>query len=125
MSLRGLVIFFGLLSMMGHTSSEWTQDLSAEVRDNFISSHGVRLIRVDVNLKTHEAKLKLVRSGLGSDVSLWRMTVSAGEDDVPISWDPNTRAWQFHYELDKHYTVYISKRKNNIETVPYLWAELP
>jgi hypothetical protein len=107
------------------TFRDWDPNLKAEYDNGFVSRGGVQVLHVELNKENKEGTKKLLQTGLAADVALWRVNLIANGKETSIAWDPNKKAWIFKYDPSHHYVMYVSKRKNNIETFRYLWVELP
>lgn len=102
----------------------WPIELKAEINENLVIKDKQPILHVDLK-KEDEVNIKVLAKSFAADPAVWKFLVRtrAGRS-VKIDYDAASKVWFFKREDSKQYTVFVSKRKNNTETIPWLWFEL-
>jgi hypothetical protein len=105
-------------------SKEWPFELKGEVSNNLVKKGNQPTILLNLE-KKDEVTLKVLAKGFAADSAIWKFSVKtkAGKN-VKIDYDAAAKVWFFKREPEKQYVVFVSKRKNNIESVQWLWFEI-
>jgi hypothetical protein len=107
-----------------NVSKVWPIELKAEVLGNLVKkdSHPILLLGLE---KKDEVTLKVLQKSFAADPAIWNFSVTTQSGkNVRIDYDAASQVWIFKKEANRQYTVFVSKRKNNIENIQWLWFDL-
>ena len=106
------------------TSKDWPIELKAELVGNLVKKENQPTLLLGLE-KPDEVTLKVLAKSFATDPAIWKFSVKtrAGRG-VKVDYDDAAKVWVFKREATKQYTVFVSKRKNNIENIPWLWFEI-
>ena len=106
------------------TTNEWPVELKAETSGNLVIKDKHPILHINLE-KEDEVTIKVLAKSFAADPAVWKFSVRtrAGKN-VKIDYDAAAKVWFFKREESKQYTVFVSKRKNNIESTPWLWFEI-
>ena len=103
---------------------DWPLELKAEVIGNLVKKDNQPTLLLGLE-KPDEVTLKVLAKSFAADAAIWKFFVKtkAGRS-VKIDYDDAAKDWVFKRESKTQYIVFVSKRKNNIDSIPWLWFEL-
>jgi hypothetical protein len=103
---------------------DWPIELKAELVGNLVKKENQPTLLLGLE-KAEEVTLKVLAKSFATDPAIWKFSVRtrAGRG-VKVDYDDAAKVWVFKREATKQYTVFVSKRKNNIENIPWLWFEI-
>jgi hypothetical protein len=103
---------------------EWPLELKAEIVENLVKKDNQPTLLLGLE-KPNEVTLKVLAKSFAADAAIWKFSVrtKAGKN-IRIDYDDAHKTWVFQRESKTQYVVFVSKRKNNIETIPWLWFEI-
>ena len=106
------------------TPKDWPLELKAEVIENLVKKENQPTLLLGLD-KPDEVTLKVLAKSFAADAAIWKFAVKtkAGKN-IKIDYDDAHKAWVFQRESKTQYIIFVSKRKNNIETIPWLWFEI-
>lgn len=106
------------------TTNEWSVELKAETSGNLVIKDKQPILHINLE-KKDEVTIKVLAKSFAADPAVWKFSVRtrAGKK-VKINYDAAAKVWFFKREESKQYSVFVSKRKNNIESIPWLWFEI-
>jgi len=105
-------------------SQEWPIELKAEITGDIVKKSNHPILQLNLS-NPNEATIKVLEKSFAADPAIWKFLVrTQSGKNVKIDYDAGAKVWVFKREHSKQYTVFVSKRKNNIESIQWLWFDL-
>lgn len=106
------------------SSKEWPIELKAEITGDIVKKNNYPILQLNLS-NPSEATIKVLEKSFAADPAIWKFLVrTQSGKNVKIDYDAGAKVWVFKREHSKQYTVFVSKRKNNIESIQWLWFDL-
>ena len=127
---RGLLLLFLMsLALNAHgkvalspkklASTEWDDSLKATLLRGVVSK-GDKTIFYIKGIG-NSVSISLPKKPKPLEVNMWIFEVSSEGQSVLARWNKKTNSWHFNLLGSQTHTVYVSKRINNTEQIPYAW----
>lgn len=112
------------LKKASFNSQEWPIELKAEITGDIVKKSNHPILQLNLS-NPGEATVKVLEKSFAADPAIWKFLVrTQSGKNVKIDYDTGARVWIFKREQSKQYTVFVSKRKNNLESIQWLWFDL-
>ncbi|MEZ4814852.1 MAG: hypothetical protein R3A80_06550 [Bdellovibrionota bacterium] len=100
-------------------TGRWTHENRAEVLRGDVTREGKLLFKLEREGNT--TFISPVPKPRTLERSFWSFDISHEGENFYASWDKKRSAWKFTLTSKGSYEVYVSKRKNKNEKIPYSW----
>jgi len=106
----------------GSRESEWNDSNRADVSKGEVSLQKRVIFKVERSGNT--AYIYLPQKAKFYESKLWIFEVKFQDESSSANWDSKKKAWRFTIMGRGQHIIYASKRKNNIQSIPYTWFVL-
>jgi len=111
-------------SKISSSFKEWPIELKAEIIGEVVKKNNRPILQLNLS-NPSEVTIKVLEKNFAADPVIWKFLVrTQSGKSIKIDYDAASKLWVFKREHSKQYTIFISKRKNNIESIQWLWFDL-